>query len=92
MTIFADPMCDVLDSLTNSKNKSYIPISGKLFISSWLSRKFGFKDDFSYLENKIQVQTFIKLELVGFEKHQSWEVQSAFASATIEYLGQKSNM
>ena len=77
VTIFADPMCDVLDSLTNSKNKSYIPVSGKLF---------------SYLENKIQVQTFIKLELVGFEKHQSWEVQSAFASATIEYLGQKSNM
>ncbi|CAH3015951.1 unnamed protein product [Porites evermanni] len=27
VTIFADPMCDVLDSLTNSKNKSYIPIS-----------------------------------------------------------------
>jgi len=27
VTIFADPMCDVLDSLTNSKNKSYIPVS-----------------------------------------------------------------
>lgn len=27
VTIFADPMCDVLDSLTNKKNKSYIPIS-----------------------------------------------------------------
>lgn len=27
VTIFADPMCDVLDSLTNPKNKSYIPIS-----------------------------------------------------------------
>jgi len=30
VTIFADPMCDVLDSLTNPKNKSHIPISGKL--------------------------------------------------------------
>lgn len=30
MTVFADPMCDVLDSLTNPKNKSHIPISGKL--------------------------------------------------------------
>jgi len=27
VTIFADPMCDVLTSLTNPKNKSYIPIS-----------------------------------------------------------------
>lgn len=27
VTIFADPMCDVLDSLTNPKNKSHIPIS-----------------------------------------------------------------
>lgn len=31
MTVFADPMCDVLDSLTNPKNKSYIPISGTFF-------------------------------------------------------------
>lgn len=43
VTIFADPMCDVLDSLTNSKNKSYIPISGKFFIFSWPSRKVCFQ-------------------------------------------------
>lgn len=27
VTVFADPMCDVLDSLTNKYNKSFIPVS-----------------------------------------------------------------
>jgi len=52
VTVFADPMCDVLDSLTNPKNKSHIPISGNLclhliyielreiyFIASQISQK-----------------------------------------------------
>lgn len=58
--------------------------------SAGLSGKFAFKDDVSHIENKIQVQTFIKLELVGFEKHQSWKLQSTFARVTIEYSGQLS--
>lgn len=56
-------------SLTFQSRVSYL-------FSAGLSGKFALKDDVSHIENKIQVQTFIKLELVGFEKHQSWKLQS----------------
>ena len=56
-------------SLTFQSRVSYL-------FSAGISGKFAFKDDVSHRENKIQVQTFIKLELVGFEKHQSWKLQS----------------
>ena len=37
VTVFADPMCDVLDSLTNKNNKSFIPISCKLsLLNKWI--------------------------------------------------------